>query len=102
MRINLHWEPMRQRFGLYITKQEGDQTFTGKPLQFGETGRFETIEPVASIKDKTELQELMDSMWSAGLRPSIRADEYRAQLGSMRDHLNDMRAIVFKERNDLT
>jgi hypothetical protein len=65
-------------------------------------GQYEAASPVAKIEDSKHLQDLIDDLWSLGLRPSARADEYKAQLDSTRDHLNDMRALVFKgKREDL-
>ena len=105
MNINVTWEPQHQRFGLYVTGEKDGKPFKALPVEFTGTERYESIEPCITIDNKTELQGLMDDLWSSGLRPSARSDEYKAQLGSMRDHLNDMRAIVFKsgfiKREDL-
>ena len=92
LRIIAHWEPRYQQVGLFIT---GDKTkaepITMSPMK----ERFESIEPCLQFDDPKELQELMDSLWCMGLRPSARSDEYKAQLNTMRNHLNDMRALVF-------
>lgn len=101
MNINIVWEPQHQRFGLYVTGSKNGKAFKALPVEFTGTERFEYVEPCVIFESKTELQGLMDDLWSSGLRPSARSDEYKAQLGSMRDHLNDMRAIVFKTRDDL-
>ncbi len=101
MNINIIWEPQYQRYGLYVTGSKDGKAFKALPVEFTGTERYEHIEPCITIDSKTELQELMDDLWSSGLRPSARANEYKAQLGSMRDHLNDMRTLVFKKREDL-
>ena len=100
MNISIAWEPQRQRFGVYITgRRKDNQSFKALPVEFTEVKeRFEDIEPCIIIENKTDLQNLMDDLWSMGLRPSARSDEYKAQLGSILDHLNDMRALVFKDK----
>ena len=42
-----------------------------------------------------EAQALMDEMWSAGVRPS-NGEGNVGQIGAMREHLADMRRLVFK------
>lgn len=44
---------------------------------------------------KESAQDLMDAMWSAGVRPS-NGEGNVGQIGAMREHLDDMRRIVFK------
>ena len=101
MRIRACYEPFNMRTALYFTDEKDGFRYRAQPLVFERTQGFTTIEPTVSFEDKSELQSLMDDLWSMGLRPSARSDEYKAQLGTMRDHLNDMRAIVFKKREDL-
>ena len=106
MEIKATWEPRHQRIGLYVTDEIGGKWLYAEPVVMTPSKeRFEYRDPCMMIDDKKELQGLFDDLWSMGLRPSVRPDEYKAQLGSMRDHLNDMRAIVFKsgfvKREDL-
>jgi len=92
IRINAYWEPRYQKVGLYVIGHESKaEPITMSPMK----ERFESIEPCLQFDDPKELQELMDSLWCMGLRPSARSDEYKAQLNTMRNHLNDMRALVF-------
>lgn len=51
-------------------------------------------EPTFSI-GTTEAQELMDSLWQCGLRPSEGIGS-AGQLASTQKHLEDMRTIAFK------
>ena len=102
MKIRACYEPMHQRVGLYFTLIDGNEHYKVEPLVMSKIERFENISPTISIDDKSELQDLIDDLWSMGLRPSARADEYKAQLHTMNNHLNDMRTLVFKTRNDLT
>lgn len=106
MQIRATWEPRLQRIGLYVTDEIGGKHLYSEPVVMTQRKeRFEYREPCIVIEDKKELQSLFDDLWSMGLRPSEGTDEYKAQLGSMRDHLNDTRAIVFKsgftKRDDL-
>ncbi len=97
MNIRAFWEPRYQRISLYATDEIGGKFLHAEPVKMSSSEeRFEYRKPCFEIGDKKELQDLLDDLWSLGLRPSERPDEYKAQLGSMRDHLNDMRAIVFK------
>jgi len=99
MRVNAVWEPRRQRVGVWVY----DDNHYAKPVVMEpKTDRFMSVEPCMVFDDKKELQSLMDDLWCMGLRPSARSDEYKAQLNTMRNHLNDMRALVFKDkRKDL-
>ena len=96
MEIRASYEPMNQRIGLYIL--EGDRH--AEPLVLIKHGPHEHIGPTVSIDNKGQLQTLFDDLWCLGLRPSARSDEYKAQLESVKDHLNDMRCLVFKNRFD--
>lgn len=40
--------------------------------------------------------KLMDALWSAGIRPS-NGEGNVGQIGAMKAHLEDMRALVFKK-----
>lgn len=98
MKIRLHYEPSSCWYGLYIFDDDG----AAKPVEMISRDRFESRPSCVNFDDKQELQDLIDDLWSIGLRPSARPDEYKAQLHTMNNHLNDMRTLVFKERNDLT
>lgn len=101
VRINAYWEPRYQRVGLYAMRSDGELGHKAEPIIWTpKKDRFEYVEPCMTFDDPKELQELMDSMWCMGLRPSARSDEYKAQLGTMKDHLNDMRALVFKDKRE--
>ena len=102
IKIGAYWEPSHQKVGLYIT---GHNSKAEPITMIHKEDRFGYVEPCVSFNDKKELQSLLDDLWNMGLRPSARSDEYKAQLDTMKDHLNDMRAIVFKtgfiKREDL-
>ena len=54
-----------------------------------------TSEPILTITDEAA-QELMDSLWYSGIRPTS-GEGNVGQIGAMKEHLNDMRKLVFKE-----
>ena len=63
-------------------------------LGWKEIGEFEPTEPTLSVVKKEQLQNLMDDLWGLGLRPSVKADSYKAELEAVRYHLEDMRELV--------
>ena len=103
MNIRASWEPRHQRLCLYVTDEVNGNWLYAEPVVMTPAKeRFEYREPCMIVDDKKELQNLFDDLWFMGLRPSVRSDEYKAQLNTMRNHLNDMRTLVFKKREDLT
>ena len=75
--------------------KNGDGSIMG-----GNTAKFTTVEPGSVIPPmmtmgKDEAQALMDAMWNAGIRPSS-GEGNVGQIGAMREHLEDMRRLVFK------
>lgn len=69
-------------------------TLTFHELEQGEAIPFEGSTHI----DKDGCQELIDSLWNAGFRPTnIEAGEERVQ--AIKDHLGDMRAIVANKLN---
>lgn len=66
----------------------------GKPLEYHEATSGEYNQPSVRLKPD-EAQELMDSLWDAGVRPMQGAGS-TGQLQAVEKHLNDFRAIVFK------
>jgi len=53
------------------------------------------IEFPALVLDKTKAQQLMDDLWTCGLRPSEGTGSAGA-LAAVTRHLEDMRTLVFK------
>ena len=51
--------------------------------------------PPALFFEEQEVIDLMDALWRAGIRPTRRAQEEKAELEAVRDHLRDMRQIAF-------
>ena len=103
MNIRIWNDPYNMRFSLRIyDRLDNEKVCVAEPIVMKEVDRFASTEPTISFDRKEELQDLLDDLWLLGLRPSARSDEYKAQLESVKDHLNDMRQLVFKgKRSDL-
>lgn len=52
-------------------------------------------EPLLRVNEKALIQ-LMDELWRAGIRPS-NGEGSVGMIGSLKDHLNDMRIIAFNK-----
>ncbi len=85
---------------LYITEGNRRYLAVAGPILMERKEResFDQIEPCITFDRQDDMQDLMDDLWRMGLRPSARSDEYKAQLESVTGHLNDMRALVFKDK----
>ncbi len=73
----------------------------GQPIQVetrkaSDESLFENPQPILRCR-KEELQQLMDELWRAGLRPSEGSGSAGAMLATQR-HLEDMRTLVFETK----
>ena len=102
MRMRAMWNPFDGMYSLFFTDKNGGKRAVARRLVFDTSEDHTLMQPTASIESKEGFQELFDDLWNMGLRPSARSDEYKAQLATMNNHLNDMRTLVFKKRDDLT
>ncbi|MBN2591624.1 MAG: hypothetical protein JXA96_17290 [Sedimentisphaerales bacterium] len=102
MEIRANYEPGYQhKIALYgYEKDKAINPITTTEI----TERYLPFEPFLRLEKKEELQLLFNDLWHLGLRPTEGTDEYKSELKAMRNHLNDMRALVFTEnkRVDLT
>lgn len=65
-------------------------------ISFGPQEQQEGQEVPAAIGlEVKEAEALMDALWRAGIRPTRRSQEEKAELEAVRDHLKDMRQIAF-------
>lgn len=70
-----------------------------KPIAFEVTtvdDRSMCPDPTLEI-DRRTAQNLMDALWSAGLRPN-NGEGMDAQVTAIKAHLEDMRTLVFKDK----
>ena len=83
--------------GISLFIRQGKQElgmYSAEPITFKKCERAEMFQPFVTI-DLQAAQQLMDELWQCGLRPS----EGTGSAGSLRateNHLQDMRALVFK------
>lgn len=85
------------RIGAYAlqTFPNGDRGYGGRvthlarPIEFGELPANRLASGCIGLNNE-ELQELMDALWSCGIRPS-NGEGNVGQIGAMRQHLADMK-----------
>lgn len=82
---------------LKIGKREDSKRFYATSITFEEIRRGEMIPSLLNMQPE-EAQELMDALFAAGVRPS-REFGQSSQIESIKFHLEDMRKLVFSERN---
>lgn len=94
MRINAQMASYCRWVELRFFDDEHGKFLVAKPLEMVEREEFTYSEPTARLQ-KEEAQELMDSLWQCGLRPSEGSGSAGA-LAATQKHLEDMRALVFE------
>ncbi len=83
---------------LYQETDEGESVFSGAPIEFRQVQVGAYAEPTLRLR-RDEAQELMDALWSAGLRPTEGSGSAGA-LAATQAHLQDMRKLVFNKANE--
>lgn len=86
----------RRAVGIFSERSDGSE-WMAKPLEFVEvTNRLIEHDgySVPSAMGGEVLQAFLDHAWSIGMRPAGFSD-VPLQVGAMKEHLNDMRAIAF-------
>lgn len=78
---------------LIIDVPDRGKTGVARPIVFDKVEDGEIINPSLSI-DASAAQELMDSLWFSGVRPSD-GNGNVGQLQATERHLQDMRRLVF-------
>lgn len=86
--------------GLYrlalISETQDGKAQAANPISFGPPELQVGQEVPAAIGlELNEAEALMDALWLAGIRPTRRSHEEKAELAAVRDHLKDMRQIAF-------
>ena len=89
--------PSVRNLWVYLHMFNGQTTLKGKPVEFEEMAKgdefLEDREPTFEL-DTTAAQQLMDSLWTCGVRPTEGSGS-AGSLAATQRHLTDMRAIVF-------
>ena len=105
LKIRVRYNIQTDDYELFVFGKKDGHSYCAETVILKDKKEFTPNEPAMVIDhegSETVFQDLLDDLWGMGLRPSARADEYKAQLDSVKDHLNDMRALVFKgKREDL-
>lgn len=96
MRIVAEKLPFGRGIELHMFDLKDNKYMVAEPPVMTERPNFEVSLPFAQFKT-TEAQELMDSLWQCGLRPSEGSGSAGALAATQR-HLDDMRTLVFKEK----
>lgn len=98
MNIYISREIWADRFSVYIRKRTAaNELAVMQPAQFRVVERKEEgleLPPAMQIT-KEEAQDFMDSLWTAGLRPTEGSGS-AGSLAATERHLSDMRSLVFK------
>lgn len=94
MKINAQLANYHRWVELRFFDDEHGKFLVAKPLELVEEDEFIYTEPTARLR-QNEAQELMDSLWQCGLRPSEGSGSAGA-LAATQKHLEDMRTLVFE------
>ena len=106
MQIRVSPESYMCGFGLHVWDERGGKLYVPEKLCLKEGNEFLQKPPILKIDRKEGFQDLMDDLWNIGLRPTQKADSYKAEVEAIKFHLEDMRTLVFHAtkgvRNDTT
>ena len=84
-------------FGDIYSRHSDGKVYIAEPLTFVEwKERFVQNDPMCTIDDQ-QAQSLMNSLWECGIRP-VQGAGSAGQLTAVQYHLEDMRKLVFTER----
>jgi len=96
VRAIAHQNPWSEKVEFLLVKHEtGKPRLVAKSLEFAEVPNGAPIDPTFSLQ-RDEAQELIDMLWSCGLRPT-QSKSSAGQLDAVERHLADMRAIAFNK-----
>ena len=90
-------------FGLRMGIVSGDKIAVAQQVQFKQLTEEEAVieGAHAMVLKRDDLQSLMDELWTVGIRPTEGTGS-AGSLAATQAHLNDMRALVFKQYGALT
>jgi hypothetical protein len=79
---------------IHFASEEGRRLYVAKPVVMETPDEGMIVPPCVRI-DQTAAQELMDTLWQCGIRPTEGSGSAGA-LAAVQRHLEDFRALVFK------
>ena len=84
---------------LYIFVTDGEHRSIAKPLELEPVTDGIYIEPTLRLpyRDDAFLQSLVDQAWDMGIRPR-HAKDGKPEVEALKNHLEDMRSLVFKQK----
>lgn len=90
-------------FGLRMGIVRGDKIAVAQQVQFKQLTEEEAVieGAHAMVLNRDDLQNLMDELWTVGIRPTEGTGS-AGSLAATERHLADMRALVFKQHGALT
>lgn len=91
---HINYLPYRGGYEVYIREDKGKRIVTNIALTVEDYIEGELTSP-CMIMEQNEAQQIMDALWLAGVRPN-NGEGSDAQVNSIKNHLEDMRKIVFK------
>lgn len=95
IRMKAHLSPCFDQLDILAIEGSGEDLRCIKTVEAVKIGCGYSLDPIARI-DQEAAQELMDSLWQCGIRPSEKtAGPEKGELVSVREHLDDMRRLVF-------
>ena len=104
--IRAHREPwvsdsIAIRIARIVENLDGTATVgLAEPMTFKTLSKEEELMPVeipaTMVVSPEDAKQLMDELWRIGVRPSDGTGSV-GQLGAVKDHLEDMRALVFRK-----
>lgn len=92
--IQAHLDYAARSISLFLSETTGTALRVPEPLVMRDADPGEFAEPFVRI-DRSEAQELMDSLWQCGIRPTEGTGS-AGSLAATQKHLEDMRTIAFR------
>lgn len=93
-KVYVRKEAWSDSLSLYLALESFKNTiFVAKPLELQEHEFGAVSQPTLTV-DPTTAQKLMDELYAVGVRPSM---EKERSYQDIRNHLEDMRSLVFKK-----
>ncbi len=88
------YNPAWGRYEVHLRKLSNGVFSFGEITEFVQVEEGDDVKPLIRL-DQENAQELMDTLWDAGLRPAGAAGS-AGQLSAVENHLADMRKMVFE------
>lgn len=91
-------EPFSENIKIYLAIKSADRIAVAQTLSFTSYGEGEVAAPSPLTLTRPAAQILMDALWRCDVRPST-TNKDQQTYEALRDHLQDMRRLVFETPN---